>query len=316
MENSSKEKILVTGGAGYVGSLVVPLLLERGYAVTVLDNLMYRQSSLLQCFSVPHFTFVKGDIRDNEVLKKIVPGHDYIIHLAAIVGEPACKKDPETATAINYQGTLNLLNASSPDQRFIFSSTGSVYGKIDGICTEESFTNPVSVYAKNKLDAEKAVADRGNFVTYRFATAFGLSPRPRLDLLINDFVWRALREKSLIVYEANFKRTFIHVRDMARAFAHAVKHFESMKNELYNVGSEDLNFTKAEVAKKVREKIDFWLHFADFGTDPDQRNYEVSYAKVKSKGYNTILTLDHGIDELLKGYEMLNITNPFSNIEH
>ncbi len=310
-----QETVLVTGGAGYVGSLIVPMLLNEGYAVRVLDNLMYRQHTLFGHFINKKFTFVRGDVRNEAALREALNGVNYIVHLAAIVGEPACKRDPEFCYEVNLRATELLNNLRVPEQKLIFASTGSVYGKIEGMCVEDSPANPVSDYGISKLKAEEAIRQKPNYIIYRFATAFGLSPRPRLDLLINDFVYRALKQRVNIVYEAHFKRSFIHTYDMARSFLFAVKNFENLKDQVYNVGSEEMNFTKEEIAKKIKEHVPHHLHFADYGTDPDQRNYEVSYAKIRDKGFETTINLEDGIAELVKGYQAIQIHNPFSNVE-
>lgn len=307
--------MLITGGAGYIGSILVPMLLEAGYSVRVLDNLMYRQHTLFPHFINKRFHFMKGDVRDEKTLRQALEGANYIIHLAAIVGEPACKKDPDMCYAVNLHATELLNSLRSPEQKIVFASTGSVYGKVDGLCTEASPVNPLSDYGISKFKAEEAIKTKQNYVIYRFATAFGLSPRPRLDLLVNDFVYRALKQKVNIVYEAHFKRTFIHSYDIARSFVFAVAHFDELKNEIFNVGSEDMNFTKEDIAKKIKESVPHHLHFADYGTDPDQRNYEVSYAKIREKGFETTISLSDGIAELLSGYQALHIHNPFSNVE-
>lgn len=315
METVVKPKVLVTGGAGYVGSVFVPLLLENGYRVRVVDNLMYKHPSLWPYFIDNNFEFIKGDVRDEKTIKDALGGVDFIIHLAALVGEPACKKDPRLCYELNRDSVKLINRLRNKDQKIIFASTGSVYGKIeDEICIEDSPTNPVSDYAIAKLEAEKFLQETGEYMIYRFATAFGLAPRLRLDLMVNDFVYRALYHKVIIVYEAHFKRTFVHVRDMARSFIHAIENFDNMKNEIYNVGHESLNFSKKDIAEKIKDKTDYILHFADFGTDPDQRNYEVSYEKIRNKGFETVYGLDNGIDELIKGYSMLQIHNPFSNV--
>jgi nucleoside-diphosphate-sugar epimerase len=307
------KRILVTGGAGYVGSVLVPELLNRGYSVRVVDSLMYNHHpSLLTCFLDSRFEFRKGDIRDAAFLREALNDVDAIIHLAAIVGEPACRKNPELCYAVNQQGTALLNSLKSPDQKLIFASTGSVYGKVEGICTEEVALNPVSDYGISKLAAERIITTRGNYIIYRFATAFGLAHSLRLDLLVNDFVWRALKEKTIIVYEANFRRTFIHVRDMAESLIFAFENFDRMKNNIYNVGHESMNFTKADIAKKIQSKVNFHLHFADFGADPDQRNYEVSYAKIRAAGFETKISLEQGIDEMVNGLQMVNIQNPYT----
>ena len=309
---SANKRVLVTGGAGYIGSVLVPELLKRGYFVRVVDNMMYQYPSLLTCFINPHFEFVNGDIRNSHLMREVMNDVDVIIHLAAIVGEPACRKDPELCYAVNQQGTALLNSLRAPHQQLIFSSTGSVYGKIEGICKEDTPLNPVSDYGISKLAAERIIVNKGNYVIYRFATAFGLAPRLRLDLLVNDFVWRALKDRNIIVYEAKFRRTFIHVRDMAESLIFAVENFDKMKNNIYNVGHDSMNFTKEDIAKKIQEKISFHLHFADFGADPDQRNYEVSYAKIRNAGFETKVTLERGIEEMVKGLPTVTLNNPYS----
>lgn len=309
-----KMKILVTGGAGYVGSILTPLLLSKGYQVRVLDNLMYGQSTLLPCFFDKKFEFIKGDIRDKAVVKKAMSGIDFIIHLAAIVGAPACKKDERLAKEVNYQGTVNLQEARSPSQGVIFASTGSNYGSVEGICTEETRLNPLTSYARTKVDAEKKLMDSGNVVVYRFATAFGLSPRMRLDLMVNDFTFQAVKNGSLLVYERWYKRTFIHVKDMAKSLVFALENFAQMANNIFNVGNESLNYTKEEIVRIIQKKVNYYLHFVDIGSDPDKRNYEVSYEKIRRQGFTTATSLEEGIEELIKGYQMVTVKNPYSNV--
>jgi nucleoside-diphosphate-sugar epimerase len=308
-------KILVTGGSGYVGSTLVPLLLQEGYHVTVLDNLMYQQNSLLPFFINKNFQLIKGDIRDVSILKNAVKDKDLIVHLAALVGAPACNANPTLAESINYQGTCNLSNIRErQSQPIIFASTGSNYGSINGICTENVPLRPLSVYGETKTKAENYLLEQGNVICYRFATAFGISSRLRLDLLPNDFVFQALRAGNLIVYEKNSRRTFIHVTDMARAILYAIKNFFKMKNEVYNVGDETLNATKEEVALIVKKYINFYLHFAEIGSDPDQRDYEVSYQKIKLTGFKTIISLEEGIKEMVDGFKTIHLNNPYSNV--
>lgn len=308
-------KVLVTGGAGYVGSVLVPELLKKGYEVRVLDNLMYGQTSLFVYFIEGNFEFIKGDVRDVETVEKAVDGVDMIIHLAAIVGAPACKKDRKVAETVNYQGTVNVDNARNDSQKLIYASTGSVYGKLKEVCTEESPTNPLSIYGKTKLEAEKQVMKSGNAIVYRFATGFGLSSRLRLDLLPNDFVLGALKNRHLVIYDKDFKRTFIHVKDMVRSYIFGIENFDILKNEVYNVGSEKMNYTKEEIAEVIKEKINFEIYYADKGIpDPDQRDYEVSYQKIREKGFETEISLEKGIDELVNGFQMLSMKNPYSNV--
>lgn len=307
-------KILVTGGSGYVGSVLVPLLLHKNYDVRVFDNLLFKQTSLLPYFINPHFEFIHGDVRDVHALKIAVQGVDTIVHLAAIVGAPVCSSHPELAEAVNYQGTINLDSVRSPSQPIIYASTGSNYGKIEGICTEETPLRPLSVYGQTKTKAEEHLKRSGNMIGYRFATAFGISPRLRLDLMPNDFALQALRVGNLIVYQKNVRRTFIHVTDMARAFLHAIEHFDEMKNNIYNVGNENMNLTKEEVARLVKRFVDYYLHFAEIGTDPDQRDYEVSYEKIRSTGFHTQVSMEDGIREIVEALKLLKPENPYSNV--
>jgi len=309
-------KVLVTGGAGYVGSVLVPELLKKGHEIRVLDNLMYGQTSLLTYFIEDNFEFIKGDVRDVETVEKAVNGMDMIIHLAAIVGAPACKKDRKVAEAINYQGTVNVDNARDNSQKLIYASTGSVYGALKEICTEKSPTKPLSTYGITKLEAEKQVLQSGNAIVYRFATGFGLSARLRLDLLPNDFVLNALKNRYLVIYDKDFKRTFIHIKDMIRSYIFGIEHFDRLKDEVYNVGSETMNYTKEEIAEVIKGKSNFEIYYADKGIpDPDQRNYEVSYQKIRDKGFETKISLEKGIDELINGFQMLSMKkNPYSNV--
>ncbi len=308
-------EVLVTGGAGYVGSILVPELLERGHGVRVLDNLTYGQDSLISCFWNRSFGFIKGDVRDKGAVRQAVDGVDMIIHLAAIVGAPACRTDPKLAHEVNYVGTANVNEARSSSQGLVFASTGSNYGAVEGLCTEETPLNPLSVYAETKAAAESLLVQGGNVVDYRFATAFGLSPRVRLDLMVNDFVFQAVKNGFLLLYERHFRRTFIHVRDMAASLIHAIEHFEAMKDEVYNVGSEGLNYTKEEVARAIQRKVDYQIYFADIGADPDRRDYAVSYAKIRKAGFEPAIGLDEGIDELVGGYAMITVRNPYANVQ-
>jgi nucleoside-diphosphate-sugar epimerase len=309
-------KILVTGGAGYVGSVLVPELLKSGYEVRVLDNLSYETPSLLPYFIEDSFEFIKGDIRDIETVKKSVDGVDIIIHLAALVGAPICKKNEELTKEVNYQGTVNIIEARDHSQKLFYASTGSVYGKLEGICTEESPTNPLSSYGRTKLEAEREVMRSGNSIAYRFATGFGLSLRLSLDYLINDFVYSALKNRYLVVYDKDYRRTFIHVRDIARSYIFGLENFDKLKDEVYNVGSEKMNYTKENVVKLIKEKINFEILYADKGiSDPDQRDYEVSYKKIRDKGFEPEISIEKGIEELIKGLETISIQNPYSNLK-
>jgi len=308
-------RILVTGGAGYVGSAMVPMLLERGHKVRVFDSLKFGGQGLLPCTSSRDFELIKGDVTDENALGKALDGMDAVIHLAAIVGYPACKKEPQVATATNVDGTNNLLKLRRRDQKILFASTGSIYGSIpDYICNEDTPRAPITLYGETKAKAEEAILDAGNSIAYRFATAFGVSNRMRLDLMPNDFTYQAVKNRNLIVYEGGFKRTFVHVRDMARSFMFALENWDRVKDDVYNVGHESMNFTKEDVARKIMNYVDFYLHFAEVGKDDDQRNYEVSYEKIRRKGFETTIDLDTGIAELVRACQLISFSNPFANV--
>ena len=308
-------RILVTGGAGYVGSTLVPLLLEHGHKVRVFDSLKFGGAGLLPCCQSSDFELIKGDVTDADALGKVLNDIDAVVHLAAIVGYPACKKEPQVAQNTNVEGTRNLLALRKPDQKVIFASTGSIYGSIpDYICNEDTPTAPITLYGETKATAEKMVLDAGNSVAYRYATAFGVSNRMRLDLMPNDFTYPAVKNRNLIVYEGGFKRTFVHVRDMARSIMFALDKWDSVKDDVYNVGHESMNFTKEDVARKILQHINYYLHFAEVGSDADQRNYEVSYEKIRAKGFETSVDLDRGIVELIQAAKMIDFQNPFANV--
>jgi len=308
-------RILVTGGAGYVGSTLVPLLLDAGHRVRVYDSLRFGGHGLLPCCQNRHFELIKGDVTDPAGVKTALDGMDAVVHLAAIVGYPACKKEPQVAQATNVEGTRTLLAQRRPDQKVIFASTGSIYGSIpDYVCNEETPRAPITLYGETKAAAEEMVLEAGNSLAYRYATAFGVSNRMRLDLMPNDFTYQAVKNRNLIVYEGGFKRTFVHVRDMARSILFAFERWDTVKDDVYNVGHESMNFTKEDVARKILEHVDFYLHFAEVGTDADRRNYEVSYEKIRAKGFETTVDLDRGIAELVRAATLIEFQNPFANV--
>jgi nucleoside-diphosphate-sugar epimerase len=305
----------VTGGAGYIGSVLVPLLLDNGYNVRVLDNLMYGGSSLLPAVRNPNFEFVCGDVRDLRVVRDAAKGCEVVIHLAAIVGFPACRRHPELATSVNVKGTEVVAQALGHDRLVLFGSTGSNYGAlVDEICTEETPLNPASLYGKTKTSAEEYIREHCDTIAYRFATAFGVSPRMRLDLLVNEFVYTALKMRYLVIYEAHFMRTFIHVHDIARSFIFGIDNADRMRGQIYNVGSEDMNYSKKELCEMIRDRTDCYLHYADVGEDADKRNYVVSYEKCDRLGFRTTITLQEGIDELMRGVEVLEFKTPYTNL--
>jgi nucleoside-diphosphate-sugar epimerase len=308
-------RILVTGGAGYVGSTLVPMLLDQGHRVRVLDALRFGGHGLLPCCQNRSFHLIKSDIGDEAAVKKALDGIEAVIHLAAVVGYPACKKEPHVAHATNVEGTKTLLRLRKPDQKVLFASTGSIYGSVpDYVCNESTPRAPITLYGETKAAAEQMVLEAGNSVAYRFATAFGVSNRMRLDLMPNDFTYQAVKNRNLIVYEGGFKRTFVHVRDMARSFIFGLETWDRVKDDVYNVGHESMNFTKEDVARKILENVDYYLHFAEVGHDADQRNYEVSYEKIRKKGFETTVDLDRGIAELVRAAQLIEFQNPFANV--
>ena len=308
-------KVLVTGGAGYIGAVLVPHLLEKQIGVRVLDNLMYGGASLLPLVRDTGFEFVRGDVRDERVVREAMRGCDVVVHLAAVVGFPACRKYPDLASSVNVDGTKTVADAAGKSRLVLFGSTGSNYGAlVDDVCTEETPLHPLTLYGKTKTTAERYIMEHCSAVAYRFATAFGTSPRMRLDLLINEFVYTAMKMRYLVVYEAQFMRTFIHVHDIARSFHFAIENSRRMSGQVYNVGSERMNYSKAEVCEMIRSKIDYYLHYADVGQDADKRNYVVSYRKIGDLGFKTTITLQEGIDELVRGVEVLEFKTPYTNL--
>jgi len=301
-------KILVTGGAGYLGSVLVPVLLAEGYQVTVIDNFMYGQTSLLDCCHQPGLLVIRGDARDRALIATHLKGADAIIPLACLTGAPLCDQDPAEARSVNLDAIRMLLELRSPTQRIIFPTTNSGYGiGQDGIhCTEATPLRPVSTYGRLKVEAEQAVLDAGRSVTLRLATAFGISPRMRLDLLVNDFVYRAVTDGFLVVFQGQFKRNYIHVRDIARAFVHALSHFDAMQGEPYNVGLSDANLSKLELCEEIKQQVPgFYVVEAEIGEDPDKRNYIVSNEKIERTGFRPRVSLQEGISELIKGYQVV-----------
>jgi nucleoside-diphosphate-sugar epimerase len=299
-------RILVTGGAGYIGSCLVPLLLGEGHSVRVIDTFTRGGMSLLGCCANDNFEFVQGDICDEATMNAALKDIDAIVHLAAIVGQRACTREPVATQRTNVDGTLNLVTLRHVDQPLLYASSGSTYGVIhDRLCTEETSTNPRSLYARTKEAGERLVLEVGNAVVYRFATAFGVSPRMRFDLLPNDFVDQAVNRGSLIVYEGNAWRTFIHVRDMARSISFALREWTSMADEIFNVGDGSLNMSKVDFAHAVQRHVNFYLHLAEVASDPDCRNYAVSYDKIRSRGFTTSIGIDEGIVELAQAARLL-----------
>lgn len=294
--------------------MLAPLLLEEGYGVTILDTFTYGAQPILGFAKHPRLDLVKGDVRDAPAVAKAVKAHDWVLHLAAIVGYPACAADPVRATSTNVDGTRNVVQALSKNQRLIFASTGSTYGKVVGIATEETPIAPLTLYGRTKRDCEQLIHDSAIPNTIlRFATVFGSAPRLRLDLLINDFVYQAIHSKQIVLFEGHFRRTFLHSTDAAAVYPFCMKNFERVAGQVFNVGDSSMNFTKKEVAVKIREYVEYYLHEADVGTDPDQRDYEVDYSRLRSAGFTAQVTLDEGVRELVKVLSVLTIHHPLRN---
>jgi nucleoside-diphosphate-sugar epimerase len=312
----TKERILVTGGAGYIGSVLVPSLLDGGYQVTVLDSLMYGQNSLLGCCANPDFEFIRGDICDESLMSSLLPRFDIILPLAAIVGAPACGLNRALTWIVNHQAPMMMIRKLSSSQKVIFPTTNSGYGvgEKDRFCTEETPLRPISEYGKTKVEVEKALLDKGSAVTLRLATVFGTSPRMRIDLLVNDFVYRAFKDKFIVLFEEHYRRNFIHISDVAKAFLFGLKNYDRMRGEPFNVGLSTANLSKLELCEKIKEHVpEFYIHCSPVGQDPDKRDYIVSNEKIESLGWKPDHDLDDGIRELLKSYRMIKV-NRFGNV--
>ena len=309
-------RILVTGGAGYIGSVLVPIMLHQGHSVTVIDNFMYGQTSLLDCCYSEEFQLVRGDVRDQKLLLEKLVKADAILPLACLTGAPLCDRDQIGARQINYDSVRFMAEHKSKDQLLIFPCTNSGYGLgQDGIfCDENTPMRPISLYGKLKVELDKYLLDRGDSITFRFATVFGVSPRMRLDLLVNDFTYRAVVDSTVVLFEAHFKRNYLHVRDAAQAFSHALENYQDMVGEPYNVGLSEANLSKKELCEVIQVQVpEFRYVISEIGKDPDQRNYIVSNDKIESTGFNTHVGLDDGIKELVKGFQIVR-RNQYANV--
>ena len=310
-------KVLVTGGAGYLGSILVPALLERGFTVTVVDNFMYGQDSLAAACYRPELSIVRGDVRSMETMRPLLKEADIIIPLAALVGAPLCDRQPEAATSTNLGAIVEMLSHISREQRVLLPVTNSGYGvgEEGKLCTEETPIRPVSLYARNKVEAERVLLDRHpSAISFRLATVFGMSPRMRLDLLVNDFTYRACTDRFIVLFESHFKRNYLHVRDVARAFLHGIDRFDVMKGQTYNVGLSNANLSKLELCHEIQKHIPaFTVYESAIGQDPDKRNYIISNEKIERTGFRPAFSLDEGIRELMKGFAMIRNTR-YSNV--
>ena len=302
------EKVLVTGGAGYLGSVISERLLQAGYQVIVLDNLMYGQHSLFHLCANPNFTFINGDARDEDLVGRLLAEADIIIPLAAVVGAPACARDPWLAESVNLEAVRMLNRLRSPRQLVVFPTTNSGYGtqSSDVFCTEETPLVPISLYGQTKSQAEATILESENTITLRLATVFGMSPRMRLDLLVNHFVYAAVTDGYLVVFEKEFKRNFIHIRDVADCFVHSITNAEIMIGRPFNAGLDEANLSKEELVIKIKDHVpNFYPQFSEIGSDPDKRNYVVSNQRLREAGFEASRSLEGGIEELLKGYRMM-----------
>lgn len=303
-----KEKVLIIGGAGYIGSVLAPFLLQEGYEVTVLDIFIFGQTTLLDLCINPSFKVIRGDCREEDTLLKAIEGMDYIIPLAAIVGHPLCDADRIAARTTNLGSIETLIKLRKPEQKIIFACTNSGYGigEKDEYCTEDSPLRPISLYGRTKVEAEKIVLEAGNSLSFRFATVFGASPRMRLDLMVNNFVFRAITDKTVTVFEGHFRRNYIHVRDAVGAIIYAIKNFERMKGQPYNCGLSSANLTKTQLCETIKRHIpDFVYVEAPVGEDPDKRDYNVSNERLETTGWKPQYSLDDGIEELKKVFEII-----------
>ena len=308
--------ILVTGGAGYIGSILAPSLLKEGHKVTVIDSFMFNQTSLLDCCYDQNLTIIRGDARDKDLLKQQLKTADVIIPLACLTGAPLCKKEPDMARSVIVDAVQTILDLRSQQQIIVYPTTNSGYGVGQKAkhCTEETPLNPISLYGKLKVETEKLLLNAGNAITLRLATAFGVSPRMRLDLLVNDFTYRAVYDHFLVLFEAHFDRNYVHVRDVSGAFIHSIKNFESMKNEPYNVGLSEANLSKWQLCEEIKKQIpDFYFVEAEIGEDPDKRDYLVSNEKIEKAGFKAQVSLQYGLAELIKGYQVIK-RNQYANI--
>jgi nucleoside-diphosphate-sugar epimerase len=302
------DRILVTGGAGYLGSVLCEHLLHKGYRVTVLDSLLYGEQSLFHLAGHPNFEFVYGDARDEEQVRKLVRGADAIIPLAAVVGAPACDRDPLLARSVNVDAVRLINRVRGPNQLLVYPTTNSGYGTKSGgvFCTEDTTLEPISLYGQTKVQAEAAVLDSPRAITLRLATVFGLSPRMRLDLLVNHFVYEAVTRGYLVIFEKDFKRNFVHIRDVADCFIHCIENADRMIGRPYNVGLDAANCSKEDLARLIQKQLPrFYVHYAAVGSDPDKRNYVVSNQRLREAGFEARRSLEDGIRELVKGYGLL-----------
>jgi nucleoside-diphosphate-sugar epimerase len=310
------KNILITGGAGYLGSILTPRLLQLGHCVTVVDSFIFRQYTLSECCAYEYFQIIRGDCRNEKLMRTVVKGADYIIPLAALVGAPICSRDEKGAVSTNQEAVEMLTSILEKDQRILYPTTNSGYGigESGKFCTEDTPLRPISLYGVTKVKAEEAVLKRKNSISFRLATVFGMSPRMRLDLLVNDFVYRAVNDHAVVIFEGHFKRNYIHIQDVANAFIHGMENYEAMRGLAYNIGLNEANLSKLELCEKIRQHLPrFTFVEAPIGEDPDKRDYIVSNQRILSTGFKPQWSLDRGITELIKGYQIIKNTI-YSNV--
>jgi nucleoside-diphosphate-sugar epimerase len=311
-----RRSLLVTGAAGYLGAVFCEQALQAGYHIVGVDNLLYNQTSLLHLCSHPNFDFVQGDIRDKQLMCSLLRRADAIVNFAGVVGAPACERDPWLAREVNFEAVKQLNRLRSPQQLFLQPTSNSGYGTKSGetFCTEETPLEPISLYGRTKVEAESELLASSNAISLRLATVFGPSPRMRLDLLVNHFVYTAVTDRYLVLFEAGFKRNYVHIRDVADGFLFCLEHADRMVGQAYNLGLDSANLSKYELALKVKEFVpEFHIVCSEIGSDPDKRNYIVSSEKLRRMGFEATRSLDEGIQELLKAYALLG-RRPFRNI--
>jgi nucleoside-diphosphate-sugar epimerase len=304
----STVKICVTGGAGYLGSILVPKLISHGHEVVVVDSFLYNQTSLLDVMNSPKLTLIRADVREFSSYNDVLKESDVVIPLACLTGAPLCDQKPREAKEVNLQVIAETKKRLSASQRILFPNTNSGYGvgEKDIFCNEESALRPVSLYGRLKVEAEQVLLERENTVTFRLATLFGPSPRMRLDLLVNDFAYRAYFDHTVVLFEGHFKRNYLHIQDAADAFLHALDHFDAMKGRCYNVGLEDANLSKIELCELIKGHLpQFQYVESAIGSDPDKRNYIVSNERIKEAGFVAKTSLHEGIEQLIKTFQVI-----------
>lgn len=304
------EKVLVTGGAGYKGTKIVTALLQKGYGVTIFDNFMYGFESVLHLIDYDNFNVIKGDIRngiDN------IKSYDIIIHLAGISGYPACEANPNSAQLINVDATKKLIESLGKDQLLINASTTSFYGKSGNSCDEDTHVDPVSMYGLTKHRAEQIVSEKENTISLRFATVFGPSPKMRMDLMVNDFTYKSIKERNLVLFDGYAKRTFIHIDDAVAAYLFTIEHRNQMEGGIYNAGGENLNYSKREIAELIKRKIDFKIIDSDI-KDKDVRDFIICFDKISKLGFKPQKTVEDGINELIKLFSFYEYYSHFKVI--